>query len=174
MSRFLTNQYITLRPVEIEDADFIWEVEGDSLQWIENSMMAPFSKENILQFALNYEADPFKAGQLRLIITNKENERLGIIDLFNISPQHRTAKIGIYIIPHYRSSGYASMAIPLLEEFSSSILNLRCLCAEVIEGNDKSISLFKKSGYSQAGILKDWIMSGNKTFSLFIFQKNIL
>ncbi|MDE6296284.1 MAG: GNAT family N-acetyltransferase [Muribaculaceae bacterium] len=171
--RFLSDGNISLRAVEISDADFMWNVECDSLQWVQNSMVAPFSKENILQYALNYEADPFKASQLRLIITSSDDIRIGIADIFEISSQHRTAKVGIYILPSFRNHGYAATALELLEDYALKILNIRTLCAEVVEGNDISLQLFVNSGYKKVGYLEDWLLSGSKTYSLQILQKKL-
>ncbi|MDE5869270.1 MAG: GNAT family N-acetyltransferase [Muribaculaceae bacterium] len=171
--KFLSDDSVLLRAIEITDAEFMWEVECDSLQWVQNSIVAPFSKENLLQYALNYEANPFNEGQLRLIITTVNNEKLGIADIFDISSQHRTAKIGIYILPAFRNLGYAATALRLLERYAHKVLNLRYLCAEVVEGNESSLQLFIKSGYRKSGYLENWLLSGNQTFSLYILQKKL-
>ncbi|MDE6028653.1 MAG: GNAT family N-acetyltransferase, partial [Muribaculaceae bacterium] len=149
-------------------------VENDSLQWIQNSIVAPFSRENLIQYASSYDADPFSAKQLRLIITDRSDRKIGIADLFEISPQHRTAKVGIYILPSCRCSGFALSALSLLEDYASRLLNLRSLCADIIEGNDESLNLFLKAGYILRGTLTDWILSGRETFSLNILQKTLL
>ncbi len=163
-----------LRPVEPADADFMWCVESDSLQWVQNSLVAPYSRENLLSYAQNYEADPFLAGQLRLIISDHNGERLGIADLFDLSPQHRTSKIGIYVLPQFRKTGVAIDALRLLEYYSLHILNLRQLCAEIVDGNDISMHLFLKAGFEWSGTLKNWILSGKNTFSLHILQKELM
>lgn len=170
---FLFDSDIKLRAVEISDAEFMWEVESDSLQWVQNSIVAPFSKENLMQYALNYEANPFSAGQLRLIITNIDGFRIGIADIFEVSSQHRTAKVGIYILPAFRQRGYAKFALKLLENYALNVLNIRYFCAEVVEGNEMSLNLFLNSGYVKAGILKNWLLSGRETFSLYILQKEL-
>lgn len=172
--RILNDREFYLRPVEPNDAEFMWEVENDSLQWIQNSMMAPFSKENLLDYALNYNANPFSAGQIRLIFQSKKEGRIGIVDLFEISAQHRTAKIGIYILPSFREKGVSLVALSLLEDYACNILNLRELCADVIETNKKSLALFLKREFVHVGTLNNWILCGNKTFSLLILQKSLI
>ena len=83
-NRILSNDVIVLRPVEPFDADYMWAVENDSLQWIQNSIVAPFSRENLIQYAYTYDADPISAKQLRLIITDLSDRIIGIADLFEI------------------------------------------------------------------------------------------
>lgn len=163
-----------LRPVEPEDADFMWRVESDSLQWIQNSIVAPFSRENLLNYAHNYEADPYLAGQIRLIVSSQEGVRMGIADIYELSPQHRTAKIGIYVMPEFRNSGIALEALRLMEYYSLNILNIRQLCAEIVDGNDLSMHLFLKAGFKWSGTLKNWILSGKDTFSLHLLQKELM
>lgn len=172
--RILSNQKITLRPVEPDDADFMWCVESDSLQWIQNSLVAPFSRENLLQYAMHYEADPYSAGQIRLIITDSYGKRMGIADIFELSPQHRTAKVGIYVLPAFRNTGVAMNALTLLEDYAIHLLNLRQLCAEIIDGNDVSMHLFLKAGYEWSGTLRNWILSGKESFSLHLLQKELI
>lgn len=176
--KFLSDDNIFLRPVEPKDVDFMWRVESDSTQWIQNSMLAPLSKENLVQYALNYDADPYRAGQLRLIVSKKNDisdkiEDIGIADLFNISPQNLTAKIGIYILPEFRDGGMGLRTLNLLEDYSRCLLNLRSLCAEIVDCNSASIMLFQKAGYKYIGSLADWLLTAGKTFSLQIYQKNL-
>ena len=173
MDKFLSNARLSLRPVEPEDADFMWSVESDSLQWVQNSLVAPFSRENLIQYARNYEADPFLAGQLRLIIDNTEGKRVGIADLYELSPQHHTSMIGIYILPEYRRMGIALDALSLIEKYALHILNLRQLAAKIVDGNEISMSLFLKAGYEWSGTLKNWIQSGPLTYSLHLLQKQL-
>ena len=84
--------------MEPEDAKMMWRVESDSTQWRENGMMAPYSMRNLREYAENYDADPIRTGQLRLIAELKtagaetaESRFTGIVDLFDISPTGRTA-----------------------------------------------------------------------------------
>lgn len=173
MNKFLCNESIVLRPVEPEDAEFMWEVESDSVQWVQNSIVAPFSKENLRKYAENYEADPFLAGQLRLIITDKFGKYYGIADLYDISAQHRTAWVGIYILPSYRNVGIASETLSTLEDYAFKLLNLHHLGAKIVEGNETSRNLFIKNGYEPCGLLIDWLISGYNKYSINLFQKTL-
>lgn len=177
---FLKDDCLKLRAVEPEDADLMWEFETDSSQWQLNGMSAPYSRMNMREYARGYDADPIRAGQLRLVIVDNndtslrnEEEILGLIDIFDISPKNRTAFIGVYIKESARGAGYASRAIGLIEEYAAQLLNLRILAAKVNASNDPSLNLFRKSGYTESGCLKDWLLNGNTPQSLIIFTKKI-
>lgn len=170
---FLEDDDIRLRAVEPEDADMLWLAERDSRQWIENGMSAPFSRENLRQYASNYDADPIRAGQLRLICENNDGEMIGITDLYDISSTNRTAFVGIYIFDEHRKRGYAHKSLALLEMYAHMLLNLRILGAKISETNIGSLQLFESSGYIRNGILHDWLLTGSETRSLIIYTKKL-
>lgn len=170
----LEDNRFCLRPVEPEDADFMWSVECDSLQWIQNLLVAPFSRENLRNYALNYEADPYEAGQLRLIMIEKHNgRRVGIIDLYDLIASQRTAWVGIYILPEFRGKDIGKTGLHLLEDYAIRILNLRRLGAKIIENNESSMNLFLNSGFEWIGRLPGWIQSGKELYSIHILQKSL-
>ena len=65
----LHSQRLHLRALEPSDADFMYEVENDAQAWRYSDTIAPLSRKILRDYALTYDADPFTAGQLRLIIT---------------------------------------------------------------------------------------------------------
>ncbi len=171
--RFLEDDKIRLRAVEPGDADRLWEAEADSRQWLDNGMSAPFSRENLRHYASNYDADPIRSGQLRLICEKKTGETIGIADLYDISATNRTALVGIYIYEPYRLHGYAHTCLELMEIYARMLLNLRILAAKISETNKVSIKLFENSGYEHVGTLPQWLLMGRETHSLLIFSKKI-
>lgn len=171
---FLEGNRVRLRAVNREDAASMMIAESDSSQWVENEMSAPLSKDNILEYASTYDADPFRAGQLRLIVEKKsEKEIVGIIDLYELSAIHRRAYIGIYIFPEFRKQGFAKESIELLESYARQLLNLRLLGAKIAGSNAPSIILFSKGGYSLCGTLPAWLQCGADTTDLLLYVKVI-
>lgn len=172
--RFLENDEIRLRAIEPSDAELMWEIETDSTQWRENGMMAPYSRKNLIDYADNYDADPVRAGQVRYVAEFKSDRKVfGLIDLYDISPQGRTAFIGFYIIPEYRGKGLAMSSVKLMEDYACRLLNLRILAAKVSELNSASISIFESSGYKKEANLTDWLLSGKRTASLYLYTKHL-
>lgn len=171
--KFLENDSIRLRAVEPDDAESLWEAETDSRQWIDNGMSAPLSLRNLKEYAENYDADPIRSGQLRMICENKEGAMVGIVDLYDISATGRTAFVGIYIFERFRNNGYAAECISLLEFYAHMLLNLRILGAKIAETNVQSIHLFEQAGYELRGNLPGWLLSGNKSRSLLIYTKQL-
>lgn len=176
---FLKDDVIKLRAVEPSDAVIMWSIESDSTQWESNSIIAPYSLHNLREYAENYDADPFRAGQLRLIVEllnneNADSEIIGLCDLFEISSVHRTAQIGIYIKQSFRRKGYAIRALGLCEAYASQLLNLRIIAAKIMCGNVDSEQLFIKCGYIYSGRIDDWFVRGDNMYDLLIYSKKII
>lgn len=173
--KFLENDILKLRAVEPDDATAMWEIESDSTQWLDNGMSAPYSRHNLREYSETYDADPIRAGQLRLIVELKgeNNPIIGIADLYDISPIGRTAFVGIYIKEEYRCKGYGRTSLLLLEQYSSRLLNLRILGAKVSDNNKSSLQMFESICYQKCGILKDWLQFGKNTHSIILFTKDI-
>lgn len=169
---FLSDRIICLRAVEPQDATAMWEMEQDSDQWIHNTMAAPFSFHNLKEYAENYDADPIRAGQLRLIIESVDSKNiLGCIDLYDISPLHQTAFIGIYIKPEYRKSGMGRRAVYLLEKYAHNLLNLHQLGAKIMQPETASVRLFESCDYVLRGTLPEWYKVGKHRIDLLIYTK---
>ena len=174
--RFLEDDTLRLRAVEPDDADMMWAIETDSRQWVENGMSAPYSHHNLREYAENYDADPIRAGQLRLVIGKKDAagcKAVGLIDLYEISASNRTAFTGVYVIPEERGKGYAAGALRLLGEYAAGLLNLRMIAAKIAESNTASRRLFENAGYEFSGILPDWILCGKETLSMLIYSRKV-
>lgn len=170
-----TNRQILLRAVEPSDADFMYEVENDIDAWSYSDTIAPISRKILRDYALCYEADPFSAKQLRLIITDSDGCQLGIVDLYDISPRHRNAFVGIYLLPTYRLKGIACDALNILADYSSEILGLEILGAKIPESNTPSIQAFRKAGYKDSSVIPDWLLRRDgKREALCVFTRRLV
>lgn len=147
---------IKLRAVEPSDADFMYEAENDPDAWRYSDYLAPLSKEILHQYALTYDADPLRAGQLRMII-DLRGKAIGIVDLFDISAKHLRGDTGIYILPDYRSKRYAREALLKLEEYARVRLGLHQLTASIAKTNHVAVRTYENAGYVLTGIRKDWL-----------------
>lgn len=171
----LKSPRLHLRALEPADADFMYEVENDAEAWRYSDTIAPLSRKVLREYALTYDADPFSAGQLRLIITEKESQMpVGIIDLYDVSQRHLRAFIGIYICKEHRGKGYAEEALTLIEEYAHNTLHLHQLGAKIEEGHPKSEQLFTSRGYTLQGRLTEWLSTPDGNFSdMMIFSRTL-
>lgn len=163
---------IRLRALEPSDADFLFEVENDSCAWEYSDNYAPLSRRQIRDYALEYDADPFRSGQLRMIAVDSETSRpVGVADFYNISPLHRRAFAGLYILPSMRSAGYGSSMLAEMLDYARNILCLHQLAAKVKAGNKVSSRLFIGSGFDLIATLPEWMAApGNHFCDILVFS----
>lgn len=155
----LNSERISLRPVEIEDLDLLYELENDMESWHAGDHLNPLSRFFLEQYILNAANDIYVDKQLRLVITRKTGNPLGIIDLFEFDPHHRRAAVGIIISPEARGHGYAGEALRMIITYAEQVLQLKQLYCGVDKDNRKSIQLFTDNGFEQTGIKKAWRFS---------------
>lgn len=164
---------IKLRAVEPEDVDFIFECENDPSISIWSDDRAPLSRSQLLTYALTYDADPFAAGQLRLIIVGEDGERIGIIDLYEISEKDSRAFIGLCIHPSRRGKGLAKEALEALRNLATNKLGIRQFAAKVSTENHIASHLFETAGYEKLTVLPRWHKIGSKFHDFYLFLLNI-
>ena len=134
---FLANERIYLRAVEPEDLDLMYEMENDPSMW-----------------------DMFADKQLRLMIMRrKDNCTLGTVDITDFVPLHSRGAVGIAVHSNYRQEGYASDALKLLCEYAFNFLFIKQLYAHIAVDNEPSLRLFNSCGFTQCGVLKEWLLT---------------
>jgi diamine N-acetyltransferase len=148
---------IYLRAMEPNDVGLLYQWENDPEVWPLSTTLAPYSR-HLLQQYVESENDIFANKQLRLIICLKNEEAIGAIDLFDFSPLHQRAGLGILIASdHHRSQGYGSEALELMLSYSFKILQLNQVHCNVLTDNMSSRKLFEKFGFETTGTKKQWV-----------------
>lgn len=150
------NCELKLRAVEPEDAEMMYKAENDEAAWQYSDYLAPMSCEILRQYALTYDADPLRSGQLRLVIEYGESP-VGLLDLFDISPRHLRADTGIYLLPEFRGMGLGVKALELAKEYSGRRLGLHQLTATIAQSNATAKLCYEKAGFKPTGIRPDWL-----------------
>jgi diamine N-acetyltransferase len=163
---------ISLRALEPEDLELLYEWENNLSYWIISNTVVPFSKYTLKRYLENSHKNIYETGQLRLMIEHiPNNTTIGTIDIFDFDPFHKRAGLGILIAKEeYRRKGYASMAIKCLVDYCFNTLQLHQIYCNILANNCESMDLFKKAGFVQSGIKKDWIMTSDGYLDEYIFQ----
>lgn len=150
---------IKLRALEPEDLELLYEWENNESYWAISNTISPFSKYTLKRYLENSHKSIYESGQLRLMIEHIEDKMtIGTVDLFDFDPFHRRAGLGILIANEaYRRKGFASMALSGLIEYCFNTLQLHQLYCNIDANNAESMELFKKLGFVQSGLRKEWI-----------------
>lgn len=163
---------VRLRAIEPEDLELLYEWENNDNYWVISNTVSPFSRFTLKRYIENSHKNIYETGQLRLMIDQVEDKiTIGTIDIFEFDPFHKRAGIGILIADEsYRRKGYASMSLKCLINYCFTTLQLHQLHCNILANNHESIDLFKKHGFIQIGIKKDWILADNGYLDEYMFQ----
>lgn len=157
---------INLRALEPEDLELLYGWENNPATWQVSNNLAPFSRYILRQYIENAHLDIFQTRQLRFIIETESNalecRPIGTIDLFEYDPFHNRAGIGILIASEAdRNKGYGSQALSELIRYSFGTLCLHQLYCHISVDNCQSIELFRKAGFTECGLRKEWLKTEN-------------
>ena len=158
---FAQNENIIIRAAEPKDASLIYKWENDQEIWRVSETYMPYSLYQIEEFLLN-NSDLFSMRQIRFIIERKDdNKNIGCIDLYDFDPIHMRAGVGILLQKEFRKQGHASESLQLLLDYCFNTLMLKQVYCLIDALNTDSINLFKKIGFVQCGLRKEWIRTPN-------------
>ena len=165
----LRKDNISLRSPDLQDLDFLFEIENNTELWKLSNTISPFSRFDLEQYILQADKDIYAIKQLRFIVELNNENVIGILDIFDFEPQHRRAGVGIIILEKFQNKGFASTVLEILWEYSTKKLNLHQLFCNIESTNHKSLKLFENNGYKRVGIKKDWnCIDGNWSDELLL------
>lgn len=166
----LKGEKIALRAAEPSDVDVIYSWENDPKNWLVSNTVAPYSRHQILQF-IEDANDIFASSQLRLIISNHQQQAAGCIDLFDFDHKNKRVGLGVLVDENHRGKGYAQEALLLTIDYCFNLLEVHSLYAEVLSNNLSSQKLFESAGFVQTGIKKEWLWTGEGFIDQIFYQR---
>ena len=150
---------VYLRALEMEDLEFLYEVENDRSLWGVGCTNVPYSRQMLIDYIASASADIYVDNQVRLIVENEQNEQVGILDLTDFDPRHHRAELGIVIKKEFQGQGYAKASVSRLLQYARNILHLQQIYAIVGIRNQKAAKMLQSVGFEGNNILKQWLCS---------------
>ena len=167
---FISDDRLTLRIAEPEDAQQTYRWENDRNLWRVSETSCPTSLFQIEQFLLG-NGDLLANRQLRLmILLQGQASPIGSIDLFDYDPINSRIGLGILIEDEYRRQGFATQAIRLCMTYLFENLLVHQIHCMVDETNVESQQLFERLGFQRCGRRKDWIKTPEGYIDVITYQ----
>lgn len=162
---------MSFRALEPEDLDWLMLLENDPSHWIVGERQLPLSRSTFKAYIENASETLQEAGQFRWVIELQESKTpVGLLDLYNYSERNHRAAVGVLVNLEHRNRGYAKEALLWLSNYAREVALLHQLYAEIQEDNANSIELFSSVGYSETGVLKDWLRRKNSFVNVVQMQ----
>lgn len=144
------NDQLKLRPLEREDLRFVHELDNNESvmhYWFEE----PY--EAFVELCDLYDKHIHDQSERRFVV-ERDGVRVGLVELVEINHIHRRAEFQIIISPEHQGRGYATQATRLAMGYAFTVLNLYKLFLVVDVENSRAVSVYKKLGFTEEGVLR--------------------
>jgi ribosomal-protein-alanine N-acetyltransferase len=166
----LQTQHLTLRPMQPSDARAMHRMMADP------EVMAFWDVGEIEDFdlvvaILNGQIQDVMAGKAEYwaMVRTADQAFVGCCDISDIDLWHRRAEIGFITAKSFWGGGYAFEAMGSAIAYALEGLRLRRLSARVHVGNDRSVRLLERLGFTAEGVLRGYVVRGNDRRDCQIF-----
>ena len=159
-----------LRALEPEDLELMYGWENDMQIWRVSGTVAPFSRHVLSRLIEEQQFDIYATRQMRLVIEH-DGQAVGAVDIFEFDPHNRRAGVGIIVDSQHRAQGLGYDALKALEQYARQTLHLHQLWCSITVDNEASLKLFRKVGYVECGLLREWILTSDGALDEILMQK---
>lgn len=156
------NPIVHLRAIEPEDLDLLYRIENDKKLWNIGTSNVPYSRYTLHDYVANASDDIYVDRQVRMMVENETGQIVGIVDVVDFDPGNRRAEVGLIVMEQYRHQGYASSILSQIADYALKVLHLHQLYAFIDVKNEASLCLFRKMGYRESALIRDWLYDGTE------------
>lgn len=167
-----------LTALEPEDLELLYNIENNRSQWCVSSANVPYSRYALRDYIANQNYDIYADKQVRFVVrVGEEGEKpsdmkaIGLADLFDFSPEHQRAEVGLAITATETGRGYGKEAMRQLTEYAAEVLHLHAVYAVVPVDNEASIAMLRACGFSEEHFLREWLRSNDGWKDALFMQK---
>ena len=131
----------------------------------------PFKKKEDAQKYIDWFQSRYKEN-LGIRWGIKLIESVGIIGTagFNNFQRHHRANLGFDLHVDFQNKGYITEALSGILNFGFETLEINRIEAEVMQGNTASERVLEKLGFSNEGVLRDWMYWNNMHYDMTMFS----
>lgn len=152
----LSSDRIQLRAIEESDLQIIsvWRSNPEVYEYFYEYL--PISARQQKNW---YERQLADSSEINLVVSKSDRSPIGTVSIYNIDRRNRKAEWGRLVIGDVsaRTGGVGAEVEVLVLEYCFEHLNLHKLYCEVLSSNVKVVSLHKKFGFSEEGVLRSHV-----------------
>ena len=153
-----TSEQVLIRMPRSDEAQKLLELKRG---YIEDSTSLPLTLEDY-PFDIEGEAEVITSYENKdnciLLVAEYQNELIGNIDLTGSmrSIMYHTAMLGMGIKAKWRNKGLGTLLINHIINWAKVHSKIELIWLDVYATNESGIQLYKKTGFSECGLIKDY------------------
>ena len=144
-----------LRKADLKDIDALYEIKNNKpAAAMLGGFSYGYSKLDIENWIVSHNKNQ---NEIIFLIENMEcNEVIGHVGLYNIDFRIRKAEFAILIAGEKnQGKGYGTICTKFMVDYAFNELNIRKITLSLLSDNIPALSLYKKCGFVQEGLLKN-------------------
>lgn len=164
---------LEIRSLERDDLQFIHKLNNDAeimSYWFEEPYEAFVELQSLYDKHIHDQSE-------RRFVLEKDDERVGIVELVEIDYIHRNTEFQIIIDPKHQGKGLAEPATRLGLDYAFRVLNMHKVYLIVDTTNEAAIHVYKKAGFTvEAKLLEEFFVEGryHDVLRMYMFQRDYL
>ena len=105
------------------------------------------------------------------LVTDANIKKYGVIYLTDLNATHQRANLGLYVNCNDSSKNKGRLLMNCLHKIAFDEFMLHGLRLEVLEDNQRAISLYKHFGFENEGLLRDYVYKNSKWKNVIVMSK---
>ncbi|MGB0965498.1 MAG: spermidine N1-acetyltransferase [Litorivicinus sp.] len=107
----------------------------------------------------------------RRFIVKNDQERVGLVELVEISYIHRRAEFQLIIAPEHQNQGFAQVVTQKALDYGFSVLNLNKIYLVVSVNNAAAIHIYERAGFVEEGrLIQEFFVDGGYQDAIRMYQ----
>jgi RimJ/RimL family protein N-acetyltransferase len=159
---------INLSKIKKEDMEYIyrWFSAAEFLKYYDYYPPIPLTKDEVDKVFSDYE----NGKKSEVFAVRLENTIIGVAGYDDIIEENQVATLFIGLgNENERGKGYGLEAMRLLLEYGFKNLNFHRIQLNVLEFNNRAISLYEKCGFKKEGIFREFVLRDGKRYNLLLY-----
>lgn len=150
---FLERGEVSLRPLEVEDAEFLQEcILHEEIRPYLGRAPEPLSLEEEKE----YIEDTTKDEDTVHFLIEYKGERAGHIFLGSLEKDYRKSTIGYFVHPDFHGEGIGTKALKMTVKVAFETLNRHKIRGAYLDGNKASRRVMEKAGFQDEDLERDY------------------
>ncbi len=169
----MMSEQLEIRSLEREDLQFVHQLNNNPeimSYWFEEPYEAFVELQSLYDKHIHDQSE-------RRFVIEKNNVKVGIVELVEIDYIHRNTEFQIIIDPAFQGKGYAHIATNLALDYAFRVLNMHKVYLIVDTTNEGAIHVYEKAGFiKEAELIEEFFVEGkyHDALRMYMLQPHYL